>query len=63
MLMLSRRRGEVIVIGTGADTIRVTVVEIRPNGQVRLGIEADKVVAIWREEIYPGPKQPEAVKP
>jgi carbon storage regulator len=47
MLVLSRREGEAIVID---GRIKVTVVEIRGN-QVRLGIEAPRDVAVWREEL------------
>lgn len=47
MLLLSRQKDEVIVIG---DDIRVMVVEIR-DGVVRLGIDAPKSVAVDRLEI------------
>jgi len=47
MLVLSRRNGESIVIGT---EITVTVVEIR-GGQIRLGIEAPKKIPVRREEV------------
>jgi carbon storage regulator len=47
MLVLSRHENEAIVIG---GQIRVTVVEIRGH-QIRLGIEAPKEVAVWREEL------------
>lgn len=46
-LVLSRRIGEVLVIG---DEIRVTVLGISGN-QVRIGIEAPKDVKVMREEI------------
>src|SRR4051794_366078 len=49
MLVLSRKLGEKIVIG---DRIVVTVVKL-DNGQVRLGIEAPREVAVFREEIAP----------
>jgi carbon storage regulator len=42
-----QRIGERIVIG---DRITVTVLEIR-GGQVRLGVEAPKEVAVWRKEV------------
>lgn len=48
MLILSRRRHEVIVIG---DDIRVTVTEIRGD-RVRLGIQAPEGVTVHREEVY-----------
>lgn len=48
MLILTRRAGERVVIG---DDVLVTVMEV--NGQtVRLGIEAPKGLAIYREEIW-----------
>jgi carbon storage regulator len=49
MLVLSRKLGETIVID---DRIRVTVVKI-DRSQIRIGIEAPKDVAIYREEIAP----------
>ena len=48
MLVISRKNGQKIMIN---DNIVITVVESR-NGQVRLAIEADKDVKIYREEIY-----------
>ena len=48
MLVLSRRIGEGITIGTD---IRVQVVEIK-GGQVRLGIEAPPSVKVHRDEVY-----------
>jgi carbon storage regulator len=49
MLVLSRNLGERIVIG---DRIVVTVVKLE-HGQVRLGIEAPREIAVFREEIDP----------
>jgi carbon storage regulator len=49
MLVLTRRRGESIVIDAG-DGIEITVIEAG-NGSVRLGIEAPKSVDIWRKEV------------
>ena len=48
MLVLTRKLGEVIRIGTG---ITVRVLEVRGN-QVRLGLEAPREVKIFREEVY-----------
>jgi carbon storage regulator len=47
MLVLTRKLGERVVIG---DRIVVTVVKLE-GGQVRLGIEAPREVAVFREEI------------
>lgn len=47
MLVLTRKRGESILIG---DDIRITLVEIKGKG-VRLGIECPKDVKILREEL------------
>jgi carbon storage regulator len=49
MLVLSRFKDEVIVIGNGL--VRVTVVDIRGD-KVRLGFDADSSVAIHREEVW-----------
>jgi len=48
MLILTRRAGESIVVG---DEVTITVLEMR-GGQVKLGIDAPKEVAVHREEIY-----------
>lgn len=46
--MLSRHRGESIMVG---DDVKITVVEIRGD-KVRLGIEAGKDVPVHRQEVY-----------
>lgn len=52
MLVLSRHKSEVIVIGEpGPEQIRIVVVEIR-NGVVRLGCHADSDTPIHRLEVY-----------
>ena len=48
MLVLSRQKGESIMIG---DDIEVTVTEIRED-RVRLGIAAPKIVSVHRKEVY-----------
>ncbi len=48
MLVLSRKKDEVIVIG---DDIRIFVVEIG-GGKVKLGVEAPKEVTVHRKEVY-----------
>jgi carbon storage regulator len=47
MLVLSRQKNQAIVID---GHIKVTVVEIKGD-RIRLGIEAPKDKAIWREEL------------
>ena len=47
MLILTRKIGEAIAIN---DNITVTVIEMK-GGQVKLGIEAPRHVAIHREEV------------
>jgi carbon storage regulator len=49
VLVLTRKLNEKIVI---ADRIVVTVVKL-DGGQVRLGIEAPREIAVFREEIHP----------
>ncbi|MEW6749562.1 MAG: carbon storage regulator CsrA [Candidatus Latescibacterota bacterium] len=48
MLVLTRRAGESIVIGS---EIRVTVLEMQGR-QIRLGIEAPASVSVHRGEVY-----------
>ena len=48
MLILTRKLGESIVIG---DAIWITIVGVE-GSQVRLGIDAPKEIAVYREEIY-----------
>ena len=47
MLVLSRKLGEVIVVG---DDVRITVVELRGN-RVRLGIDAPRTKDVKRLEL------------
>lgn len=47
MLVLSRKRGEEIVIG---DLIRVVVIDIRGD-QCRIGVEAPTQVSVHRSEV------------
>jgi len=47
MLVLSRKKGERIVIG---DSISLIVIEIRGD-KVRLGIEAPRDLTVHREEV------------
>ncbi len=48
MLILTRRVGEVIMIG---DDVEIVVLGIRGN-QARIGINAPKDIPVHREEIY-----------
>lgn len=48
MLILTRRVGESLMIGT---EVTVTVLAVKGN-QVRIGISAPKEVEVYREEIY-----------
>jgi carbon storage regulator len=47
MLVLSRKENESIII---EGHIKVTVMEIRGD-KIRLGIDAPRDVAVWREEL------------
>ncbi len=53
MLVLSRKLGEKIFIG---ENICITVVDI-DRGKIRLGIEAPRDVAIFRQELLPLDRQ------
>jgi carbon storage regulator len=48
MLILTRRIGETLMVGT---EVTVTVLTVKGN-QVRIGINAPKDVEVHREEIY-----------
>ena len=48
MLILTRRVGESVMIGTD---VVITILGVKGN-QVRVGINAPKNVAVHREEIY-----------
>jgi carbon storage regulator len=48
MLILTRRIGEVIRIG---DDISLTVLRVRTDNQVSIGISAPRAVAVHREEV------------
>jgi len=51
MLVLTRKTGETVHIGA---EITVTVLEVDGN-RIRLGIDAPRVVPIWREELCRSP--------
>jgi len=48
MLVLSRKKGQSIIIG---DNIEITVVEIQGD-TVRIGVNAPREVAIHRQEVF-----------
>lgn len=48
MLVLTRKAGESIVIG---NEVVITVLEIR-GGQIRLGVDAPRNLAVHRAEVY-----------
>lgn len=48
MLVLSRKRGEAVIVG---DDVAITVLAIQGN-QVRIGVSAPRSVSVHREEIY-----------
>ncbi len=54
MLLLKRKVGQSVLIGTGPDTVRVTVVTMNVEGgtqAMRLGFDAPRHIAIDREEV------------
>ena len=55
MLVLSRKRGEKIIVGTSDGQIEIMVTRIQSNGKVRLGINAPAGCDILRDEL--GAKQ------
>lgn len=63
MLVLSRQRDQIIMIG---DNIEITVVDIRGD-KVKLGVNAPREIAVHRKEIYEAVKREEraaaSVKP
>ena len=48
MLVLSRKKGESIVI---QNNIEITVIDVRGD-KIRLGINAPKNIEVWRKEIF-----------
>ncbi|BBE30450.1 hypothetical protein OSSY52_05910 [Tepiditoga spiralis] len=50
MLILSRKKGESIIIKTNDKTIKIKILE--NNGDIKIGFEADKDIKIYRNELY-----------
>ena len=50
MLILTRKRGESIIIGNVGDEIIVTIMEV-DGGSVRIGVDAPPEISVDREEI------------
>ncbi|MDF2946837.1 MAG: csrA [Bacillales bacterium] len=48
MLILTRKKGESIIIG---DNIEISIVEVNGD-QIKLGINAPRNVEVYRKEIY-----------
>jgi carbon storage regulator len=59
MLVLKRRCGETLVIGSD---VRVTVLQVRGN-QVSIGINAPQSTTVHREEVYERIQREESRKP
>ena len=58
MLILSRKMGESIHLG---DSVTVTVLGVA-RGQVKIGIDAPREVAVHRDEVYRRIKEEQARK-
>ena len=59
MLILTRRVGETLMIGSD---VTVTVLGVKGN-QVRIGVKAPKEIAVHREEIFEKIKDEEGSDP
>jgi carbon storage regulator len=57
MLVLSRKIGEKVVVGT---QVVITVLSVK-GARVRLGITAPSHVTVWREELARGDSPPDPV--
>jgi len=52
MLVLTRKRGEGIILPDQGITI--TVLNVKPGGAVRIGVDADRSICVMREEVTNG---------
>jgi len=52
VLVLSRRKNEQLVIGEGDSQVIITLVDIRGDGKVRIGIDANRDTPVHRKEVY-----------
>ena len=48
MLVLTRRKGESVILG---DDVEITILEVSRH-QVKLGVQAPRSVPVYRKEIY-----------
>jgi len=48
MLVMERQAGERIFVG---GDIVITIAEVRPNGKVKVGVDAPKEIRVIREEL------------
>ena len=53
MLVLTRKKGEALIIG---DDIKVTLLKVKGGNSIRIGVEAPKHISIRREEVEPREK-------
>jgi len=51
VLVLSRKKDETVVIGADG-RVTITVLQVFPDGRVKLGVEAPKDVSVYRGEVY-----------
>lgn len=51
MLVLSRKKNEIIYIGKDGETATITVVELRGD-KVRIGIDAPLTWSVHRKEVF-----------
>lgn len=52
MLVLTRKENEQITLETSDGLIVLTVVDVRADGRVRVGIDAPKSIPVHRREVY-----------